>query len=49
MRKCFVCKKQQEDTYFTRDKLACDDCTPTEQERFIRNKKITEIIFGVKL
>jgi hypothetical protein len=48
MRKCFACNKQQEDTYFTRDKVACDDCTPTSEELLIRNKTIAEIVFGLK-
>lgn len=49
MRLCSFCRKEQEDSYFTRDMLACDDCTMTTAQFTAMNKQIAEMIFGKKL
>ena len=49
MRTCWSCNKEQEDSYFTRDRVACNDCTISTEDTFELNKEIASIAFGVKL
>ena len=49
MRKCWSCNKEQEDSFFTRDKVSCDDCTMSKEDTFTMNRQIASRAFGLKL